>query len=973
MNDVIRIKGAREHNLKNINVEIPKNKLVVFTGLSGSGKSSLAFDTIYAEGQRRYVESLSSYARQFLGIMKKPDVDLIEGLSPAISIDQKGASHNPRSTVGTVTEIYDYLRLLFARVGHPHCPKCGREISQMSKEQITDAILELPTSVILASEARMTTYNNALRILILAPVVKGRKGEYTELFKELKKRGYRKIRLDGHIYSLDEDLVLIKTNKHTIEVVVDAMVISKETEKLRLANSVEQALGLGNGELIVAIIKDKGFSIPDSPEKMKDELFSEKFACPIDGISLPEIEPRMFSFNTPHGACPTCNGLGTVLTVDSSLILNDNLSINEGGILPFSVALKFDSWFTRTLRTFCEENNISFTERLGNISEEKKKLLLFGTGEKEYSVVGENRWGKTTTIHEAFKGVVYEVKRRYESTESMFMKEQIERFMRYEACDSCKGARLKKEALSITIQDKSIVDITDMAILQSLSFIKELNGYLSAREKEIANLVLKEIRERLGFLVNVGLDYLTLSRAANTLAGGEAQRIRLASQIGSGLTGVLYVLDEPSIGLHPKDNAKLIQTLKKLRELGNTVLVVEHDQETMEQSDYIYDIGPGAGKEGGNIIAQGTPEEIKKNPQSLTGKYLSGNKKIRVPGAQLMVHSSQNKEFLVIEGAKEHNLKNITVRFPLKKFVVVTGASGSGKSTLITDILDRALSQSKGNTFSKEKPGKFTKITGTEYIKHVFSIDQSPIGRTPRSNPVTYTGAFTYIRELFASTKEARLRGYGLGRFSFNVKGGRCETCEGEGQIKIEMQFLPDVYVPCEACGGTQYNQQVLEIHFEGKTIADILSMSVAEAKDFFSFHPALSHKLQTLFDVGLSYIKLGQPAPTLSGGEAQRIKLASELSKRGGDSLYLLDEPTTGLHFADLEKLLMVLRKLVDNGNTVIVIEHNLDVIKNADHIIDLGPQGGDKGGYIVAEGTPKEIAAHETSYTGEYLRKVL
>ncbi len=978
MNEKIIIKGAREHNLKNIDLEIPKNKLVVFTGLSGSGKSSLAFDTIYAEGQRRYVESLSSYARQFLGVMKKPDVDLIEGLSPAISIDQKGTSHNPRSTVGTVTEIYDYLRLLFARVGHPHCPVCGREISHLSKEQIVDAILKMPEDPdrILremgnAEESDLMVPKKELRVLILATLVKDRKGEYSELFKDLKKRGYSKVRIDGSVYMIDDVPVLIKTNKHTIDAVIDSMVLSKDTDRLRLMSSVEQALKLGNGELRVGVIRDKGFSMPPLPKEIEDELFSEKFACPVDNVSIPEIEPRMFSFNTPHGACPTCSGLGVLLSVDPALVLNKNLSINEGGIMPFSTALKFDSWFSRTLKTFCDENSISMNAYIGEIPEDKLQLLLFGTGEKQYEVIGENRWGRTTAIHETFHGVLEEVKRRYESTESMFMKTQIEKFMRYETCPTCDGSRLKKEALSITIDHISIRDVSDMSIEKALAFIDTLPGKLSDREGQIGRLVLKEIRERLHFLVNVGLDYLSLSRNANTLAGGEAQRIRLASQIGSGLTGVLYVLDEPSIGLHPKDNTKLIETLKRLRDLGNTVLVVEHDQETMEEADYIYDFGPAAGVHGGSVVASGTPSELMQNPSSVTGPYLSGKKKIHIAKTQPILQEEERA--LTIHGAKEHNLKNITVSFPLNKLTVVTGASGSGKSTLVTDILDRALHAKMGEGSDREKPGNFEGMTGDEFIKHVFTIDQSPIGRTPRSNPATYTGIFTYIRDIFANTRESKVRGYGQGRFSFNVKGGRCEACQGEGQIKIEMQFLPDVYVPCEVCGGTQYSRDVLEIAFNSKNIAEVLQMTVAEALQFFSFHPALSHKLQTLNDVGLSYIKLGQPAPTLSGGEAQRVKLATELSKRGRDALYILDEPTTGLHFADLEKLLQVLRKLVDAGNTVVVIEHNLDVIKNADHIIDLGPEGGDKGGEIVVEGTPEQVAKHPTSYTGKFLKKTL
>lgn len=956
--DEIKIKGAREHNLKNIDVTIPKNKLVVFTGLSGSGKSSLAFDTIYAEGQRRYVESLSSYARQFLGVMKKPDVDFIEGLSPAISIDQKSTSHNPRSTVGTVTEIYDYLRLLFARIGHPHCPNCGREISHLSKEQITDAIFELSAK----------NSPSKLKILILAPVVKDRKGEYTELFIDLKKRGYKKVRLDGEMFSLDEDFILIKTNRHSIDVVIDQMVLSKETDRSRVAADIEQGLKLGNGEIIVSIVKDSGFTIPEKPKKMQDELFSEKFACPNCGISLPEIEPRVFSFNTPHGACPACNGLGTVLTVDRDLIFNDNLTLNEGGILPFSHLLERDTWFSRTFKTFCKENNISLNTRLSQVSEEKKELLFRGTGDKEYHVEGENRWGRRTSIYEAFRGVLDELKERYNSSESMFLKSQIEKYMRYEVCNECKGARLKKEALSITIDSRSIVDVCEMSISDALNFTKELPNKMSSREENIARVIIKEIKQRLTFLMDVGLDYLSLSRGAQTLAGGEAQRIRLASQIGSGLTGVLYVLDEPSIGLHQRDNKKLIETLKKLRDLGNTVLVVEHDEETMEQSDFIFDFGPGAGESGGKIVAQGTIDEIKKNPNSITGDYLSGKKKIKT----IEANSGTNGKTLKIIGAKEHNLKNVSVSFPLNKFVVVTGVSGSGKSTLINDILYHSLMQ-KNNPFHRQKAGKFQELQGFEHLKNIYLIDQSPIGRTPRSNPATYTGSFTYIRDLFAGTKESKVRGYGPGRFSFNVRGGRCEACEGEGRIKIEMQFLPDVYVVCEVCNGQMYNKEALEVTYNGKNIAEVLAMSVSEAVNFFPFPSGLTHKLQTLNDVGLSYIKLGQPAPTLSGGEAQRVKLAAELSKRGSNSLYLLDEPTTGLHFADLEKLLVVLRGLVNLGNTVIVIEHNLDVIKNADHIIDLGPEGGEKGGHVVVEGTPLEVSQNKNSYTGQFLKKVL
>ena len=961
--DSIKIKGAREHNLKNIDLEIPKNKLVVLTGLSGSGKSSLAFDTIYAEGQRRYVESLSSYARQFLGTMKKPDVDLIEGLSPAISIDQKSTSHNPRSTVGTVTEIYDYLRLLFARVGHPHCSKCGREIARQSKEQITNSILDL-------TNIHVEVGKKDLRVLLLAPLVKDRKGEYLDLFQSLKKRGYKKVRIDGHVFGLDEDTVLIKTNKHTIDLIIDSVVLNKDTDRTRIATDVEQALQFGNGEMTVAIIKDAAFGIPDKPKKMEDILFSEKFACPICNISIPEVEPRIFSFNTPHGACPTCSGIGNILNVDMELVFNDNLSINEGGILPFFSLSTNDTWFSRTFKTFCEKNDIPMNKKLGDISIVKKELLVEGTGDAEYEVWGENRWGKETVIKEPFRGIAWELRRRYNESESQYMKGQIEKFMRYQVCPDCQGARLKKEALSVTINDKNIIEVSEMAIGKAFAFVKSLPQSLSTKEMEIGTLILREIKQRLGFLMDVGLEYLTLGRTAATLAGGEAQRIRLASQIGSGLTGVLYVLDEPSIGLHQRDNSKLIETLKKLRNLGNSVVVVEHDEDTIKAADYIVDFGPGAGERGGFVVAKGTLQEILANENSLTGQYVSGKKKISIHNG-VRKDLSENKTLRLI-GAVEHNLKNVSVDFPLNKLVVVTGVSGSGKSTLVNDILFHALMQLQ-NAYHRERPGKFTSLLGHEQVRHVFAIDQSPIGRTPRSNPATYTSCFSYIRDIFAKTKEARIRGYGPGRFSFNVRGGRCEACEGEGQIKIEMQFLPDVFITCEVCQGKQYNNEALEVQFNGKNIADVLDMSVSEALEFFSFVPGLAHKLQTLNDVGLSYIGLGQPAPTLSGGEAQRVKLAAELSKRGRDSLYLLDEPTTGLHFADLEKLLYVLRKLVDMGNSVIVIEHNLDVIKNADYIIDLGPEGGEKGGEIVAFGSPKDIASNARSYTGQFLKNVL
>jgi len=788
------------------------------------------------------------------------------------------------------------------------------------------------------------------------------------------------------VYNLTDDFVLIKTNKHTIELIIDAMVLTKETERTRLATDVEQALQFGDGEMIVSIINDASFAIPEKPEKMDDQLFSEKFACPVDNISLPEIEPRIFSFNTPHGACPTCAGLGRVLNADPDLILNNNLTVNEGGIVPFFNIGSHDTWFSRTFKTFCDENDVPLDKRIGELSDEQKHLLLYGTGGKKYLVEGENRFGRETVIEESFRGIAWELKRRYNESESQFVKTQIDKFMRFDVCPDCNGGRLKKEALSITLQDKSIIDVSNMAIEKALLFITNLPEVISDREKEIAKMILREIRERLQFLVDVGLEYLTLQRGAATLSGGEAQRIRLASQIGSGLTGVLYVLDEPSIGLHQRDNAKLIDTLKKLRDLGNTVLVVEHDEETMEASDYLFDFGPGAGEQGGKIVSAGTIEEIKNDKNSITGKYLSGKKKIKVEKSQeakekdaIIAQNSispltgaKKTESIKIIGASEHNLKNVTTEFPLNKLVVVTGVSGSGKSTLVNDILYHALMQKK-NPYHPQKPGAFIEMQGSEYLKNVFAIDQTPIGRTPRSNPATYTGAFTYIRDLFAATKEAKIRGYGPGRFSFNVKGGRCEACEGEGQIKIEMQFMPDVYITCEVCQGKQYNNEALEILFHDKSIADVLSMSVAEALPFFSFIPGLAHRLTTLQDVGLSYVKLGQPAPTLSGGEAQRVKLATELSKKGRNALYLLDEPTTGLHFADLEKLLYVLRRLVDVGNSVIVIEHNLDVIKNADYIIDLGPEGGEKGGEIIATGTPEEIAANPNSWTGKFLKNVL
>ncbi|MGE5042276.1 MAG: excinuclease ABC subunit UvrA [Candidatus Levyibacteriota bacterium] len=957
MIDKIVVKGAREHNLKNIDLQIPKNKLVVFTGLSGSGKSSLAFDTIYAEGQRRYVESLSSYARQFLGIMKKPDVDFIEGLSPAISIDQKSTSHNPRSTVGTVTEIYDYLRLLFARVGHPHCPNCGTEISRTTKEKIMEDIINKFVGM------------KPERIMLLAPIVKGRKGEYADLFKDLKKRGFQRARIDGKIFDLDENYTLIKTNKHTIEAVVDRITLDKDFDRQRLSDSLESALNLGNREVIVTKVLDKGFEFPDKPTDMQDTAYSEKFACPNCGTSISEVEPRLFSFNSPFGACTNCNGLGVIYAIDESLVLAPDLSILEGGILAFSNIGEQDTWFARSIKTALSENDIPLNKDIKTLNPEQRRTLLFGTGDRVYKIKGTNRFGEETTIFEEFSGIVNYLLSKYRETDSEIIKREIEKYMTPKVCEVCNGARLKPEALSVTIDGKSIVVVSDMSIEDCQGFMSNLDSVLSNKEKQIAKVILKEIVSRLTFLLNVGLSYLTISRSANSLAGGEAQRIRLASQIGSGLSGVLYVLDEPSIGLHPRDNTKLITTLKNLRELGNTVVVVEHDKEMMEESDYIFDIGPGAGEHGGHITAQGTPLEIMENEHSLTGQYLSGKKKIKVKKNG----KAENPDKIVISGVTQHNLKNVTVDFPLGKLICITGVSGSGKSTLINDVLYHALAQRK-NPFHKERPGKFTSLEGDDLIKRVFMIDQSPIGRTPRSNPATYTGAFTHIRDIFVNSKEARMRGYTPGRFSFNVKGGRCETCEGEGQLKIEMQFLPDVFIPCESCNGKRYTAETLEIEFEGKNIADVLDMTIEEALNFFSFHDGLSSKLLTLKEVGLSYIRLGQPAPTLSGGEAQRIKLASELSKKGGNnSLYLLDEPTTGLHFADLERLIVVLHKLVEKGNTVVVIEHNLDIIKNADYIIDLGPEGGSGGGRIVATGTPHEVSKVPASHTGRYLQKEL
>lgn len=982
MNDNIIIKGARQHNLKNVDLTIPKNKLVVFTGISGSGKSSLAFDTLYAEGQRRYVESLSAYARQFLGVMDKPDVDYIEGLSPAISIDQKAASHNPRSTVGTTTEIYDYMRLLFARIGHPHCPICGREVSRMSVQQIAEVVIKK------IKDSSKKQY----RFFVMAPIVKDRKGEFTSLFEDLRKKGFSRVRIDGHLRELSEDFMLLKNNKHSIDVVVDRLALDKKTVQeqtnySRISQSIETAAKMGEGSVIISEVNDPSLDFPQNPKKLEDHLYSERFACPVDNIALSEVEPRLFSFNSPHGACPECAGLGSIQEIDPESILNPILSILEGGILPWSKLGTNETWFTRLIEAVGKEYGFNMNTRLGELSDEARKVLLYGAGNKEFSVEGKNRQGRWTSFYSTFKGLVENLKERYRDTESEWVKAEIEKYMVREVCPKCKGSRLKDESLSVTIDQLNIAEVTTMAIKEALEWVKKLsqiselsspddvvnpnaaNGILTSREVQIGRAVLKEIQSRLQFLVDVGLDYLTLDRASMTLAGGESQRIRLASQIGSGLSGVLYVLDEPSIGLHQRDNTRLIKTLKKLKELGNTVIVNEHDSETMLESDYMFEIGPGAGEHGGKIVAQGTPQDILENPDSLTGKYLSGKKSIDIyPEAK----RKEDAGDLEVVKASEHNLKNVSVKFPLGKLISVTGVSGSGKSTLVHDILYKSLAQKFYR--SKEKPGKHEQILGLENIDKVVMVDQSPIGRTPRSNPATYTGAFTHIRELFANSPEAKIRGYGPGRFSFNVKGGRCEVCEGDGQIKIEMQFLPDVFVRCEGCDGKRYNREALEIHFKDKDISQVLDLTVEDALDFFANIPQIKNKFTVLNEVGLGYIRLGQAATTLSGGEAQRIKLSSELSKRQtGRTVYILDEPTTGLHFADIERLLKILRKLVDLGNTVIIIEHNLDVIKNADWIIDLGPEGGVGGGTLIGEGTPKQIAANPKSYTGQYLAKMI
>ena len=935
----IKIRGACEHNLKNIDVDIPRNELVVLTGLSGSGKSSLAFDTIYAEGQRRYMESLSSYARQFLGQMEKPNVESIEGLSPAISIDQKSTNRNPRSTVGTVTEIYDYFRLLYARIGIPHCPKCGKEIKKQTVDQMVDQIMEL---------------EERTKIQLLAPVVRGRKGMHEKLLERAKKSGYVRVRIDGNMYELTEEIKLDKNIKHNIEIVVDRLIIKPGIEK-RLTDSVENVLSLSDGLLIVDVIGQEPMN------------FSQSFSCPDCGISIDEIEPRSFSFNNPFGACPECFGLGYKMEFDVDLMIPDQtLSINEGAIvvLGWQSCAEKGSYTRAILEALCEEYHFSLDTPFQDYPQEIKDILIHGTKGKEVKVYYKGQRGEG--IYDvAFEGIIKNVERRYRETGSETMKAEYESFMRITPCRECKGQRLKKTALAVTVGDKNIAEVTELSIEKLSQFLEELK--LTHTQELIGGQILKEIRSRIGFLLNVGLDYLTLSRATGTLSGGEAQRIRLATQIGSGLVGVAYILDEPSIGLHQRDNDKLLSTLKHLRDLGNTLIVVEHDEDTMLEADYIVDIGPAAGEHGGEVVAVGTAKEIMKNKNSITGAYLSGKIKIPVPEVR-----KQPTGFLKIIGAQENNLKNIDVEIPLGVMTCVTGVSGSGKSSLINEILYKALAKELNR--ARTIPGKHKKIEGMEQLDKVINIDQSPIGRTPRSNPATYTGVFDLIRDLFATTPDAKAKGYKKGRFSFNVKGGRCEACGGDGILKIEMHFLPDVYVPCEVCGGKRYNRETLEVRYKGKNIYDVLNMTVEEAMHFFENVPSIRRKMETLYDVGLSYIRLGQPSTTLSGGEAQRIKLATELSKRStGKTVYILDEPTTGLHFADVHKLTEILERLAQDGNTVIVIEHNLDVIKTADYIIDIGPEGGDRGGTVVATGTPEEIAANKNSYTGQYIEGIL
>ncbi|WP_149095615.1 excinuclease ABC subunit UvrA [Paenibacillus terrae] len=936
-NESIIIKGARAHNLKNIDVTIPRDKFVVLTGLSGSGKSSLAFDTIYAEGQRRYVESLSAYARQFLGQMEKPDVDSIDGLSPAISIDQKTTSRNPRSTVGTVTEIYDYLRLLFARIGHPHCPEHGVEITSQTVEQMVDRILQYPEKT---------------RLQILAPLVSGRKGEHKTLFADIAKQGFVRVRVNGELRELSEKIELEKNKKHSIEVVVDRIVV-KEDVRARLSDSIETALNLSGGQLLVDMM---------GQEELR---FSSNFACPICGFSIDELSPRMFSFNSPFGACPDCDGLGVKMVVDPDLLIPDpEKSVEDGAFQAWSGGTS--TYYPQFLQSVCEHYSISQNIPVSQLTTEQMNTILHGTGDQKIRFRYENDFGQRKEAYVTFEGIIPNLERRYRDTASDGIREFIEGFMSAKPCNTCKGHRLKKETLAVTIQERNIAHVTDLSIGEASQFFKTL--VLSEKEQSIANLIFKEINSRLGFLVNVGLEYLTLSRAAGTLSGGEAQRIRLATQIGSSLMGVLYILDEPSIGLHQRDNDRLISALEHMRNLGNTLIVVEHDEDTMMAADYIIDIGPGAGIHGGMIMSQGTPQEVMEDPNSLTGQYLSGRKFIPVNTER----RKPTDKWLEVRGAKENNLKNLNVKIPLGIFTAVTGVSGSGKSTLVNEILYKTLARDLNR--ARVRPGQHKEIRGLENIDKVVEIDQSPIGRTPRSNPATYTGVFDDIRDLFSKTNEAKVRGYQKGRFSFNIKGGRCEACKGDGIIKIEMHFLPDVYVPCEVCKGNRYNRETLEVKYKSKSIADVLEMTVEDATEFFENIPKIHRKIQTLLDVGLGYIKLGQPATTLSGGEAQRVKLASELYRRStGKTIYILDEPTTGLHVHDIDRLLTVLHRLVDSGETVLVIEHNLDVIKTADYLIDLGPEGGSGGGTILATGTPEQLVKVEESYTGRYLKPIL
>ncbi|MBT6401530.1 excinuclease ABC subunit UvrA [candidate division WWE3 bacterium] len=980
--ETITVRGAREHNLKDVNLEIPKNKFVVFTGVSGSGKSSLAMDTIYAEGQRRYVESLSAYARQFLGVMDKPDVDSIEGLSPAIAIDQKTTSRNPRSTVGTVTEVYDFLRLLYARAGHPHCPDCGREITRQSSQQIVDSILKVVSSAPEYKTAR------GVRLLIMSPIIRDRKGEYSSLFKNLQKQGIVRARVDGHIRDLSDHLELIKTNKHTIEALLHRLIITSKKLKdpdeekalhSSLHQSVETALKLSNGYVAVSIVKDKDFDFVSDPKEFEDHMFSENFACAECGISLPDFEPRMFSFNSPHGACSVCDGLGTQLNIDEDLMINPNLSVREGGIFPWAKLFESHTWTAKVVESVAQEYGFSLSIPIGELSKKYSDILFYGPTKTQKFQVSYEKDGNTHTYYARFEGVIPNLIRRHRETKSDYIRREIEKYMIKEDCPKCKGARLNDSSLSVVVDGKSIFDITNMSIDVVAEWASSLEMKLSEREQIIAEPIMKEIMYRLNFLIDVGLSYLTLSRAGGDLSGGEAQRIRLASQIGSGLSGVLYVLDEPSIGLHQRDQGRLINTLKNLRDLGNTVIVVEHDTETMNECDHIVDFGPGAGAHGGEVVSSGTPAQVKKDKNSLTGKYLSGKRSV---GKEVRKHLKKleeepkqiyNGEYLRLRGATGRNLKNIDFEIPLGKFVCVTGVSGSGKSSLVMDTLHTALRQDFGlKIYERAEP--FKDLTGTENIDKIIAIDQAPIGRTPKSNPATYTKTFDHIRELYSKTEGSRIRGYRPGRFSFNVKGGRCESCAGEGQIKIEMQFMPDVYVNCEVCEGKRYNRETLEVDYKGKNISEVLDMTVEEGLSFFDNIPPIKRKIQTLYDVGLGYIKLGQPAPTLSGGEAQRVKLSTELAKKTrGKVLYILDEPTTGLHFADLERLITIIKRLTAKGNTVLVIEHNMDVIANSDWVVDLGPEGGEAGGQVMFSGPLDELPNHKQSHTAEALRQQL